>query len=176
MLLIKNIIPGDFILQPKLYNCTTYIRINCSKLEMSIVEFKIPSTKRSPSIALYPNGFIEIRGRSMIEDLSEFSKKVEDWIDKYICEPEDLTCVDFHLEYLNTNNIRFYISLLKKIENVILKNKKLLINWYYEEGDEDIFEKGEIISFCLENHLNFIMISCVNIKEEKLPSIIQNVG
>jgi hypothetical protein len=33
-----------------------------------------------------------------------------------------------------------------------------MINWYYEEGDEDILEKGENISSVLDVIFNFIMI------------------
>jgi hypothetical protein len=40
-----------------------------------------------------------------------------------------------------------------------LKNKKYIINWYYDEGDEDIIEKGEYISSITEVPFNFIMIS-----------------
>lgn len=126
---------------------------------MSVVESKISATKRSPEIGLFPEGRIEIRGRSMIEDLTEFNRQIEDWLDKYICNPADLTRIDFYFEYLNTNNIKYYISLLKKIEKIQLKNKKMVINWYYEEGDEDIFEKGEDISSNLKSRLNIIMLS-----------------
>jgi hypothetical protein len=40
-----------------------------------------------------------------------------------------------------------------------LKNKKLMINWYYEEGDEDIPEKVENISLHLDMPFNFIRIN-----------------
>ena len=91
-------------------------------------------------------------------DWTEFSRQIESWIDEYICDPADLTCVDICLEYFNEINLYFYISLLKKIESVRLKNKNFIINWYYEEGDEDILEKGENISFILNIPFNFIKI------------------
>jgi hypothetical protein len=125
---------------------------------MSLVVTKISATKRSPEIGLFPEGRIEIKGRSMIEDLTEFNNQIEEWIEKYICNPPDFTRIDFYLEYLNTNNIRFYISFLQKIETIRLKNKKMSINWYYEEGDEDIREKGEDISYNLKSRLNIIML------------------
>ncbi len=126
---------------------------------MNLLKKKIQPTKSTPEITLNPNGMIRIKGRSMIGNIIEFSKQIDDWIDKYLIDPADLTCVDFYLEYLNTNNLKFYISLLKKIETVKLKNKKLMINWYYEEGDEDIIEKGEYISSVLDVPYNFIMLS-----------------
>jgi hypothetical protein len=124
-----------------------------------MLEKKILSTKGTPEICLNPEGIIKIRGRSMIENVAEFSKQIEDWIDEYICDPADLTCVDIYLEYFNEINLKVYISLLKKIASIKLKNKKYIINWYYEEGDEEILEKGEYISSVLDVPFNFIMIS-----------------
>jgi hypothetical protein len=126
---------------------------------MLLTSVDIAPTKNTPEVVLNPDGFIKIIGRSMNANVIEFSKQIEDWIDSYICTPVDLTCVDFYLEYLNTTNFKFYISLLNKIESIKLKDKKYLINWYYEEGDEDILEKGEYISSVLKVHFNFIMIS-----------------
>jgi Domain of unknown function (DUF1987). len=130
---------------------------------MSVMELRILPTKHTPEISLNPDGMIKIGGRSMIADVDEFIKQIEDWIDKYICNPADITCVDFHLEYLSTNNQKFYITLLNKIEPIKLKNKKYIINWYYDEGDEDILEKGEYISSVLSIPFNFIKISDPNI-------------
>jgi hypothetical protein len=62
------------------------------------------------------------------------------------------------LEYFNEINLKVYYSILKKIGFVASKNKKYVINWYYEEGDEDILEKGEKISTVLDIPFNFIMI------------------
>lgn len=123
-----------------------------------MLEKKILPTKGTPEIILNPEGIIKIIGRSMNEDVTEFSKKIEDWIDDYICNPADLTCVDIYLEYFNEINLQVYISLLKKIASIKLKNKKYIINWYYEEGDEDILEKGEYISSFLNIPFNFIKI------------------
>jgi hypothetical protein len=125
---------------------------------MSLKIIHISSSKKTPEIILYPNGMISIKGRSMEGDWTEFSKLIEAWVDEYICDPADLTCVDISLEYFNEINLYFYISLLKKIESVRLKNRNFIINWYYEEGDEDILEKGENISFILNIPFNFIKI------------------
>jgi hypothetical protein len=126
---------------------------------MNLLKKKIQPTKSTPEISLNPNGMIRIKGRSMIGNILDFGRQVDDWIEKYLDNPADLTCVDFYLEYLNTNNLKFYISLLQKIETVKMKNKKLMVNWYYEEGDEDMIEKGEYISSVLDVPYNFIMLS-----------------
>lgn len=126
---------------------------------MPLKELRISSTKSSPEICFNPDGIIKIKGRSMITNLTEFSQQTEAWINKYICQPQDLTCIDFYLEYLNTNNLKFYISLLYKIESIKLLNKNYIVNWYYDEGDTDIIEKGEYFSALMGVSFNFIMIS-----------------
>ena len=118
-------------------------------------ELKLLHTKDTPEIILKPNGIIKIKGRSMIRCASEYFKQIEDWVDKYVYDPADITRVDICLEYFNVSNIKIYISLLKKLELIKLKNKKYVINWYYEEGDEDMLETVEYISLLLEMPFNF---------------------
>jgi hypothetical protein len=125
---------------------------------MNIDSKKIESTKGTPEIILNSEGFIGIKGRSMNANMTEIFKQIEDWLDLYISNPADETCFDIYLEYLDTTNLNFYITLLKKVEFIKLKNKKFIINWYYEEGDEDIIEKGEDISSILNLPFNFIML------------------
>jgi hypothetical protein len=131
---------------------------NKKREKMILVGKKIESTKSTPEITLDPKGFISIKGRSMNANMTEFFKQIENWFDLYISDPADETCFNIYLEYLDTANLNFYVALLKKAELIKLKNKKYVINWYYEEGDEDIVEKGEDISSILNVHFNFIML------------------
>jgi hypothetical protein len=124
-----------------------------------MLEKKIISTKSTPEIILDPEGRIKISGRSMFENAAEFSEQIEDWIDEYICNPAEMTSVDIYLEYFNIINFKNYYNVLRKIESLKLIDKKYIINWYYEEGDEDILEKGEYISSFLNIPFNYIMIS-----------------
>src|ERR1035437_8234188 len=124
-----------------------------------MLEKKIISTKNTPEIRLNPDGIIKITGRSMFGNATEFSKQIEEWVDEYISNPAELTSVDLYLEYFNAINFKIYLNLLKKIGSIKLINKKYIINWYYEEGDEDILEKGEYISEILDIPFNYIMIT-----------------
>jgi hypothetical protein len=117
---------------------------------------KILSTNSSPEIILNPDGIITIRGRSLNGNINELRGDIAEWIDKYIANPAEVTYVDFYLEYFNKANSKVLISLLKKIESLKLLRKKYIINWYYEEGDEDILEKGEFFSSELRMPFNFI--------------------
>jgi len=123
---------------------------------MLVNHLRILPTRFTPEIKLNPNGKILIKGRSMQGDASMFYQQLEDWIDRYLDSPANITCVDFYMEYLPTNNLKIFVYMLKKLEITRLKNKKLIINWYYESGDEDILEKGECLSSLLSMPFNFI--------------------
>ncbi len=121
-------------------------------------ELRISPSKNTPEIILLPSGIVKIRGRSIHENVTEFFSPVEDWISGYILDPADLTCVDLNLEYFNSASAKVLIHLLQKITYVSLKHKKFIFNWYYEDGDEDIFERGEYFSSVLDVPFNFIKL------------------
>jgi hypothetical protein len=124
-----------------------------------VKEVKILPTKSSPEVILNPDGIIKIRGRSIQEDVAEFFEPVDDWITEYVKEPADITCVDVMLEYFNSASARVFITLFQKITWVTLRHKKFIFNWYYEDGDEDILERGEYFASVLDVPINFIKIS-----------------
>ena len=121
-------------------------------------ELKFAPTKNTPEIILSPNGKIKIRGRSIHENAVDFFAPVEDWISGYILSPANVTSVEMSLDYFNSASAKIFISILQKITYVTLKHKKFVINWYYEEGDEDILERGEYFSSILDVPFNFIQI------------------
>ena len=122
-------------------------------------ELRISPSKNSPEIILTPEGTIRIKGRSIHENVISFFKPVEHWISEYITNPADVTCVDINLEYFNSASAKVFIHILQKITYVQLKHKKFIFNWYYEDGDEDILERGEYFASILDVPFNFIKIS-----------------
>ena len=126
---------------------------------MLLTRKNIAPTESTPEVVLDPAGVIVIKGKSMNKNAAEFYAQIVRWIDAYINDPADLTSVDIYPEYFNGVNSMIFISLLKKISNVKLKNKELVINWHYEEDDEDILAHGENISSVLDIPINLIMTS-----------------
>lgn len=122
-------------------------------------ELKISPTKNTPEIVLNPEGIIRIRGRSIHENVAEYFAPVEEWITEYIESPAEVTCVDMNLEYFNSASAKVFIHLLQKITYVALKHKKFVFNWYYEDGDEDILERGEYFASVLDVPFNFVKVS-----------------
>ena len=119
-------------------------------------ELRISPTKNTPEIILNPQGIIRIKGRSIHENVTDFFEPVEDWISEYITVPAEITSVDMNLEYFNSASAKVFIHLLQKVTYVTLKHKKFVFNWYYEDGDEDILERGEYFASVLDVRFNFI--------------------
>jgi hypothetical protein len=122
-------------------------------------ELKIPPTKNTPEILLNPSGIIRIKGRSIHENVTDFFAPVEDWLSEYISSPAEVTCVDMSLEYFNSASAKVFIHLLQKVTYVTLKHRKYIFNWYYEDGDDDILERGEYFASVLDVQFNFIKMS-----------------
>jgi hypothetical protein len=47
------------------------------------------------------------------------------------------------LEYFNTSSSKCILDVFKKLEAINKGENDVLINWYYEEDDEDMLEAGE---------------------------------
>jgi hypothetical protein len=124
---------------------------------MQLTRKNIANTKNTPEVVLDPDGIIIIKGRSMDKYKVEFYRQIESWINVYASNPAELTRVDIHLEYFNKVNSMIFNSLLKKISEVKFKNKEFIVNWYYEEDDEDVLALGENISSVLDIPFNFII-------------------
>lgn len=122
-------------------------------------ELRISPTKNTPEILLRGDGMIKIKGRSIHENVINFFAPVEDWVTQYITSPAEVTCVDISLEYFNSASAKVFIHLFQKITYVALKRKKFIFNWYYEDGDDDILERGEYFSSILDVPFNFIKLS-----------------
>jgi hypothetical protein len=121
-------------------------------------ELRISPTKNTPEIILNPQGIIRIKGRSIHENVTDFFEPVEDWISEYITVPAEITSVDMNLEYFNSASAKVFIHILQKVTYVTLKHKKFVFNWYYEDGDEDILERGEYFASVLDVRFNFIKL------------------
>ena len=104
----------------------------------------IDGTPKTPTVNFVAEeGKIEIKGRSIPENSIEFYKPLVDWLDKYASNPLESTTVNIQLEYFNTSSSKCILDVFKKLEKVTQTNKNIVINWYYEEDDEDMLEAGE---------------------------------
>ncbi len=116
----------------------------------------IESTKKTPEVSFNVEGRIKISGRSIPEDATKFYDDLYEWIFHYCQNPPESTIVDIELEYFNSGSSKAILHILRALVDVAKKGHKMTINWYYEEGDDDIMERGEYYESILETKFNFI--------------------
>jgi hypothetical protein len=116
----------------------------------------IVSTKRTPEVSFTTDGRFVISGRSIPEDPYKFYDELFAWVYNYCLAPSDTTTVDISLEYFNSGSSKAILEILRALVDVAVKGKQININWYYEEGDDDILERGEYYESILEIKFNFI--------------------
>lgn len=116
----------------------------------------IASTKRTPEVSFTTEGRLKISGRSIPEDPSQFYDRLFEWVFHYCQNPSDNITVDISLEYFNSGSSKAILEILRALVDSAKKGRQISINWYYEEGDDDILERGEYYESILDIKFNFI--------------------
>lgn len=101
-------------------------------------------TKRTPRILLEP-GRIFIVGRSIPENPREFYRPVYDWVSHYVQVNGHKTRIEFGFEYINTSSTKWIYNIIKEISEMKNLIDNVRIIWYYDKGDEDMYELGIIL-------------------------------
>lgn len=104
----------------------------------------IEGTPKTPTVTFdYEKGHLEIKGRSIPENSIEFYKPMVEWLEKYAGKPQAMSTVNIQLEYFNTSSSKCILDVFKKLESISKAGNQIVINWYYEQDDEDMLEAGE---------------------------------
>ncbi|PHX82781.1 MAG: nuclear pore complex subunit [Flavobacteriales bacterium] len=104
----------------------------------------IEGTPKTPTINFdIATGHLEIKGRSIPENSIEFYKPIVELLDRYAAKPQANTNVKIQLEYFNTSSSKCILDIFKKLEAIHKAGNATIINWHYEQDDEDMLEAGE---------------------------------
>ncbi|KAA3606489.1 MAG: DUF1987 domain-containing protein [Calditrichaeota bacterium] len=119
---------------------------------------KLDKTKFTLAIDFNPNGTLEMEGSSYPESAAEFFAPVYDWLNRFVSEVGTNITLNLRFDYLNTSSVKCVLNILEILESYQENSdSKIVINWYSEEDDEDIFETGEELAE--DSSLNFNFIS-----------------
>ena len=127
--------------------------------------FFIRATRVTPSIYFNPGkGLLDIRGKSSPENPLAFYKHLHDSIDKFGDSEHKKLMLNAAYEYFNTSSSKCIYILFKKLSDLRTeKNKDIKVNWYFEEGDEDMQEAGEDLSSFFNYEFNYVEIPEITI-------------
>lgn len=104
----------------------------------------IEPTPKTPKVLFDASqGLMEIEGRSIPENSTEFYKPIYDWLETYIKSPHQDSQFRFKLEYFNTSSSKCILDIFRKLEKLHQNGNKIVVTWYFEQDDEDMQEAGE---------------------------------
>lgn len=131
--------------------------------------FFIKATRVTPSVYFNTGkGILDIRGLSSPENPLKFYNHLIDSVDAYGKEAYESLTVNFALEYFNTSSSKCIYLLFKKVNELRLeRGKEVVVNWYYEEEDEDMLEAGEDLCFFFNFEFNYHEIPEIKILGEQ---------
>ncbi len=112
-------------------------------------------TSKSPYVSL-EKGLFQFSGRSIPEDSKKIFKPIVDWIKEYNPENETKTVSNFSFDYLDTSSSKCVFDILKALDDIYDKGHEITINWFYEEGDEDMLDLGIHLKSFIKTPFNFI--------------------
>lgn len=125
----------------------------------------IEPTEFTPKVFFDPeNSVFEISGFSRPENVIGFYRPILKWLEEYnekvlslnINFDKSILTINMKMTYFNSASSKFLLDILLEFMKFHSKGNKVEINWYYEEGDDEIQESGEEISDMLGYTFNFI--------------------
>ena len=126
-----------------------------------MIKYEQYETETTPYVSLDADtGELLFKGRSIPENVTEFFRPIMHWIDSYAQNPLPQTTAHLQFEYFNTSSSKRIFDILKQLETIQLSDShtKVNINWYYEEGDEDIYFAGTDYRALLDKQIEFNLL------------------
>ena len=115
-----------------------------NQIEFGFENVDIPASEGTPSIKLDVSGYIEIKGVSIPEDTLKFYNSFNHWIKTYCTNPKAETTVDIGLIYVNSSSSVMITGMINALNKIVDDSHVVTINWFYEEGDEEMKDVGEM--------------------------------
>lgn len=125
------------------------------------------ATDYSPAISFdHVNHNLEIAGYSRPENVRTFYYPVIEWLENYrseVLEHSDKSIFEnnpinltLKMNYFNSSSAKFLLDVIVEVHKFHLDGYNIKINWYFDEGDDDMLETGEDLSDMVDFPFSFI--------------------
>ena len=88
-------------------------------------------------------GYMRLEGRSFHENVVEFFREVNAWLDRYLVSDFGALTFDCEMNYFNSSTTKLLHNLLMKMDKHASIDKKITVNWITTESNDIIIECGE---------------------------------
>ncbi len=104
----------------------------------------IPASDETPEIEFNKEGgILKISGKSLPEDVIEFYSPIFSWLEQYVTNPNEETKMYVKVIYFNSASQRALNEIFTILSRINVKGKKVEVEWYYHEDDDEMKETGE---------------------------------
>jgi hypothetical protein len=104
---------------------------------------KINATESTPDVFFDPQkNILEIKGCSIPENSVAFYSKISNWLENYFKTNPNHIKVNIRLDYFNTTSSKCILDLLFRLQSYKTDDIEMQINWFFQDGDEDLEEAG----------------------------------
>lgn len=113
----------------------------------------LEASERSPEIDFdFIGNVFTIRGESYPEDVPQFFGPVIQKLHSHFqsLQNADIT-FNFDLVYFNSTSAKIFMGLFETLEETAGNGNRVVVNWYYEEDDDNMEELGQEFGEDLEN-------------------------
>jgi hypothetical protein len=100
---------------------------------------------------------MKFEGRSFHENVVEFYRDVNNWLDTYLETDFGCFTFDFEMNYFNSSTSKLLHNMLTKMDEHASDEKKVIVNWITTEDNDIIIECGEDFQEDF-NNLKFNMV------------------
>lgn len=99
----------------------------------------IEGTFRTPRVVFDPSiAYIEISGKSLLEDHEKFFRSFFRRLDSYSKSPVTITKVKIDLDFFDSRSSKVLLKILSYLKVIVNSNNIVEFDWYY--ADEDVLE------------------------------------
>ncbi|OFX36515.1 MAG: hypothetical protein A2X08_11655 [Bacteroidetes bacterium GWA2_32_17] len=105
------------------------------------------------------SGIFELKGRSLPENSVQYYLPMFIWLEHYTLNPAPQTILNIQLDYFNSSSSKSIANLFMRLVQISKSGKsKVVINWLYNEQDDDMLEAGEDFKSIIEIQFNIVSI------------------
>ena len=100
-------------------------------------------------------GTLKIEGESYPENAMEFYRQILESLNQFVEARDIALTVEFKMQYFNSSSSKCLLDIFDILEEYSTSHN-VVVNWHYQEEDEDIKESGE--DFAEDLNLTFNLI------------------